>query len=270
MTAKNDFYVYVLFDGDAIPRYVGKGRGSRWLQHDKANDKNNSWKNTFIRSTLLLLREIPKIKIRENMAEAEAFELERLLIKAIGRHPKGPLVNLTDKRNGPSSETMKAWWASATPEERSARAEKTKKTTQERYTPEERSERARCNNASVPREIMAKRMAAWQAGLTPEQRKANARGGGLASYAVMTEERKAAQTAALHRYSQSLTTPELRREHYRKSGMDKVSKTKLSEWGKKGVKTLNQKLTPEQRSANGRKGWLAMQAKKRLLQRTPM
>lgn len=128
------FYVYVLFDADAVVRYIGKGKGNRWLAHDKGNDKNNWRKNRFIKQALRKLGEVPKVKIREDLLETEAFEIEVVLIRAIGRFPNGPLYNLTDNRNGPSSERIKQWHASRTPEERSATAKKS----QSKITPEQR------------------------------------------------------------------------------------------------------------------------------------
>lgn len=35
------FYVYVLFDWRGIPRYVGKGKGNRWLDHERKSDPKN-------------------------------------------------------------------------------------------------------------------------------------------------------------------------------------------------------------------------------------
>lgn len=57
---------------------------------------------------------MPKIKIAENLTEDQAFALDKSLVLAIGRMNlgTGPLTNLTDERNGPSSETIKAWHAS--------------------------------------------------------------------------------------------------------------------------------------------------------------
>ena len=43
---------------------------------------------------------MPKVKIRQNLTEPEAFEIERAFIKAIGRGKNGPLVNMTDGGEG--------------------------------------------------------------------------------------------------------------------------------------------------------------------------
>ena len=104
------FYVYMLFDFLGIPRYVGKGEGDRWEDHERGND-NNDMKNEFIKETKERLGEIPKIKIWENLSNEEAFIREVILIKIIGRYPNGPLTNMTDGGEGcrgfkPSVETI--------------------------------------------------------------------------------------------------------------------------------------------------------------------
>lgn len=98
------FYVYILFDWLGIPRYVGKGNGDRWLSHELKTDKTNWMKNEFIEQTWIMLGEIPKIKIIENVYEKDALNTEVELIKVIGRLTlnNGPLVNLTDGGEGAS------------------------------------------------------------------------------------------------------------------------------------------------------------------------
>jgi hypothetical protein len=101
------YYTYILFDWLAIPRYVGKGKGRRDEAHEKSSDPVNWMKNEFIERTWIMLGEIPKIRVRDNISEKEAFALERALIKAIGRADlgKGPLTNMTDGGDGASSLT---------------------------------------------------------------------------------------------------------------------------------------------------------------------
>jgi len=99
----NSFYVYIYLDQqkankykygkyefDYEPFYVGKGKDNRWKDHLKCT-KNN----------------IPPIIIKycENMTELDALNLEKKLIKAIGRFDLkyGPLVNLTDGGDGASN-----------------------------------------------------------------------------------------------------------------------------------------------------------------------
>lgn len=96
------YYVYILFDWLAIPRYIGKGKKDRIDGHEKQSSKINWLKNEFIEQTWIMLGEIPKLKIRENITEIEAIETEVALITAIGRIDikTGQLTNLTDGGEG--------------------------------------------------------------------------------------------------------------------------------------------------------------------------
>lgn len=98
--SKTIFYVYVLFrPWDGSPFYVGKGKGRRWLDH-KHGRRNRHLVNIFNKATSLNL-DIPKVKVRQNLTETEAFEIEKALIAAIGRKKNGgPLVNGTDGGEG--------------------------------------------------------------------------------------------------------------------------------------------------------------------------
>lgn len=122
------YYVYVLFrPWDGSPFYVGKGKGRRWLDHDRESHRgrNKHLSNIFKKAQAQAL-EIPRIKIRENLTETEAFEIEIAFIRAIGRkRDGGPLVNATNGGDGTSghvvepciakssSERMKSQWANA-------------------------------------------------------------------------------------------------------------------------------------------------------------
>ena len=69
----NDCYVYIIFDKNGLPLYVGSGRGNRWLH--MGND-------------------VPKVKIHRNLSRKTAFKYELALINAIGRKEDGgPLIN---------------------------------------------------------------------------------------------------------------------------------------------------------------------------------
>ncbi len=247
------YYVYILFDWMGIPRYVGKGHGNRWNGHEKSSDPNNQMKNEFIEHTWMMLGEIPKIKIVENVSEAEAFRIEGIFIKAIGRFPNGPLVNLTDKRNGPSSERITRWHASRTKEERSASGRKSAEGRAKNATPEELSERARRAALSGGIEALSQRMRNWQANRTVDQRRESAKLGGSAPH------------------KPSSMTPEERSEASRKA-IRSQTKEQLSATGRKrntfitpatrsliGQKRAA-KMTPEQRIENGRKGLAARNA----------
>lgn len=96
------FYVYIIFRLNGIPCYVGKGKGNRWKYHESHTIKNNSHFRSIVLQAKKANKELPKIKLRENLTEDEAFALEIIFIKAIGREKHGgPLVNLTDGGEGP-------------------------------------------------------------------------------------------------------------------------------------------------------------------------
>lgn len=94
------YYVYALFDWKGIPRYIGKGKRGRWNWHETRSDPSNWLKNEIIEQTWLMLGEIPKIKIAEHLSNLEAIQIEIAFIKAIGRFPYGPLVNMTKGGDG--------------------------------------------------------------------------------------------------------------------------------------------------------------------------
>lgn len=113
---ENIFYVYVYLDprkkGDFLyenfsfenePFYVGKGCNNRYLEHlcpSKLKCKN--FKNKKINKLISLgLNPIIK-KIICDISEQDAFDIEKKLIKTIGRIPlkNGPLTNLTDGGEG--------------------------------------------------------------------------------------------------------------------------------------------------------------------------
>jgi len=114
----SQYYVYVILDprkcGNYLyenmffeyePFYVGKGRGNRSENHLKdylkINKKNNP-KNNKIKKILSLNQKPIIIKLVESLSELEAFEMEKYLIKSIGRWKEGPLVNLTSGGEGTS------------------------------------------------------------------------------------------------------------------------------------------------------------------------
>lgn len=106
------FYVYVLFrPWDGSPFYVGKGRGNRWMEHaaGRKNTRNRHLLSIFNKAQKLGL-EVPRVKVRDDLTEQEAFAIESALIAAIGRRDRvgGPLANLTDGGEGASGNILSA------------------------------------------------------------------------------------------------------------------------------------------------------------------
>lgn len=105
MTAgRRDFYVYVLFDANGLPFYVGMGRKNRWKAHEAEARTTipdgyrsfNPKKDRIVRQILTDgWPEVPKIKLHENLDRPTALSYEMALIAAIGRGKNGPLVNMT-------------------------------------------------------------------------------------------------------------------------------------------------------------------------------
>lgn len=97
-----DFYVYVIFRPNGEPCYVGKGQRDRWKQHIK--NSHNRRLRRIIAKAQREGRDIPILKVRDCLTDAQACEIERVFISAIGRDDigLGPLVNLTDGGEGTS------------------------------------------------------------------------------------------------------------------------------------------------------------------------
>ncbi len=106
------FYVYILFrPWDGSPFYVGKGKGDRWLHHRKLKPRfANKYFLAIIKKARKLGLEIPYLKIRDNLTEEEAFEIEAAFIAAIGRGNDGPLVNATDGGEGTAGFSRSSEW----------------------------------------------------------------------------------------------------------------------------------------------------------------
>jgi hypothetical protein len=95
---RRDFYVYVIFRPSGVPCYVGKGCGYRWNAHER-KARNPHLAHIVKQGN----GSLPKVIVRENLPETQAFETERALIAAIGRKARGgPLVNQTDGGEGVS------------------------------------------------------------------------------------------------------------------------------------------------------------------------
>jgi len=127
----NQFYVYVYLnplkqgkftymengfgiDFDYEPFYIGKGKDYRLFSHlyESFDLKNFNYKVNTIRYIWKKEEEPIIYKIYDNLNEKNSHELEKVLIKIIGREDKnlGSLLNLTDGGDGtanPSNETRK-------------------------------------------------------------------------------------------------------------------------------------------------------------------
>jgi len=99
----NESYVYMLVDPrNNQPFYVGKGRGNRCRFHlDEAKyyTKRKSLKLNKIRKLFSLGMEPTIIKVEENVTDAQAIDLEVLLIAEM-RDIGIPLTNMTDGGDG--------------------------------------------------------------------------------------------------------------------------------------------------------------------------
>ena len=88
------YYVYIIFDWDGLPLYVGQGQGDRWIMHERsaANGKPG-FMYDILREMQDAWMEIPKVKIHECLDGETALKYEHALINAIGVMPNGPLTN---------------------------------------------------------------------------------------------------------------------------------------------------------------------------------
>ena len=254
MTAqpKTDFYVYVLFDADGVPRYVGKGWLGRWNGHAQ---------KPFVAASIAAFGDVPKVKVREQLSEYEAYSIEHALICSLGRAPDGPLVNRTDKGSGPNSRQVADWHASRPFEDRSAIAKKARATWRERTTPEQRSATGRANALAHGSEAISERSRRTRAAETPEEKSLRGRAGGLASATALTPEQRKGRRKGLTVYWEN-TTPDERRSIAKKTGLGRAAASDLSAWGKRGATSLNGSRTPAERSALARKAALAGAAKR--------
>ena len=96
---KSGKFEYGLYSFEFEPFYVGKGTGDR--------DKSLSYKNGFVKYKIRkVLRSVGKkpviVRMIDGVSEQEAINLERKLIKLVGRRDLGlgPLTNLTDGGDG--------------------------------------------------------------------------------------------------------------------------------------------------------------------------
>ena len=90
-------HVYIVFRPDGTPCYVGKGSGARWKRHNRRCAHNKHLASILAAAG----GDLPVVKIRDGLTNAEACEIEVALIAAIGREANGGvLVNQTDGGEG--------------------------------------------------------------------------------------------------------------------------------------------------------------------------
>jgi hypothetical protein len=265
---RSDYYTYILFDPSATPRYVGKGTKNRWNAHDTDESGTNPRKEEFIKETLAILGEIPKIKIAENLTQEEALELESIFIHAIGIYPDGPLTNLTYNACGATSESIIRWHESMTAEENAAIIAKAMATRKERYTKEEWAEIARKNALAQGSEAISAQAKIRQAAIPEKDRIEHARKMGLSSNAKRPKEEKIKRGKHLaecfKKYVESLS-PDERVEFFsgRAKNFSGGIQKNTNKDGLQDLESLIDGKTPEQRREYARRAGLAAQAAKR-------
>lgn len=115
----SNFYVYGLYDPITnLLFYVGKGNNYR----DKSHLKPNLWKNPkktsnpflYYKIKSLMENDTPPIikRIKEDITENEAYEIEHKLIIEYGRRfneERGILFNISNSKSGPQKGILKPW-----------------------------------------------------------------------------------------------------------------------------------------------------------------
>lgn len=239
------YYVYILFDWLGTPRYIGKGREgtNREDRHERQLDNINWRKKEFIEQTWIMLGEIPKIIVRGQISEKDAFITETSLIKVIGRIDlgTGPLTNLTNGGDGASG---------------AVRSQYTKlllsisvsRTQLERYTPAELRDRAIRGSLARTHEQRSESALRGNAKLTPEER----RNRSIRANASMTQEERTARAIL----RESKIPPEVRSKRAR----ERAARKTPEERNEIARKRQNNK-TSEQKSAEAKKGWITRRNK---------
>jgi len=105
-----DHYIYAYLDGDT-PFYIGKGSGSRYVDHlkERVRRKKRNQKSYFYRKLNKMLQEgrEPEILIlQDGLPEELAYAIETDLILLVGGPRVGPLCNVQAGRNRPGVYTL--------------------------------------------------------------------------------------------------------------------------------------------------------------------
>lgn len=99
-TRKKGDYIYGDFKFNYEPIYIGKGCRGRDKSHYNNLISNKKFKNPYFENKLKKIHsngfEIKFKRIKDNLSERDALDLEIKLIKLIGRKGIGSLCNLTD------------------------------------------------------------------------------------------------------------------------------------------------------------------------------
>lgn len=102
----NIYYVYGYYLEDDTPFYIGMGKGDRIIKHlTKCHSDAKAYNTPFYRKLRKLISnksEFSYRKIKENLSQEDAWNLEKELIIKIGRKyiTGGTLYNLTNGGNG--------------------------------------------------------------------------------------------------------------------------------------------------------------------------
>lgn len=112
---KNGDFIYGEYKFEYEPFYIGKGCNNRYTHHINENrikkDTNKIKINLIEKLKSLGLKPIIK-KIKINLSETDAYEMEKLIIDLIGKKidGTGPLTNIKNGGDGFNSDDIKNSW----------------------------------------------------------------------------------------------------------------------------------------------------------------